>query len=107
MFTKENFRIPKLTLPLSPEMPETNIDIEGVRRLMKNLDLFKVNGPDKVQSQFLKLMVEELTAGMTLIFRATLHQAKIPNAWRGALVSPFYKSGKTDRSNPENYRPIS
>ena len=107
VFTKVDFRIPKLTLPLSPEMPEIHIDIEGVRRLMKNLDPFKASGLDKEQSRFLKLTAEELSAGMTLIFRASLHQAKIPNAWWDALVSPLYKSGKTDRSNPENYRPIS
>ena len=47
---------------------------------MKNLDRLKTSGPDKVQSRFLKLMLEELSAGMTLIFRASLHQAKIPNA---------------------------
>ena len=28
-FTKEDFRIPKLTPALSPEMPEINSDIEG------------------------------------------------------------------------------
>ena len=61
---------------------------------MKNVDPFKANGPDKVQSQFLKLTGEELSAGMTLIFRASLHQAKIPNALCNALVSPLYKSGK-------------
>ena len=72
---------------------------------MKNLDPFKASAPDEVQSQFLKLMAEELSAGMT-IFRASLHQPKIPNTWQDALVSPLYKSGKTDRSNPENYRPI-
>ena len=49
-------------------------------------------------------MADELSA---LILRVSLHQAKIPNAWQDALVSPLYKSGKTDRSNPENYRPIS
>ena len=107
VFTKEDFRIPKLTSPLSLEIPKINIDIEGVRRLMKHLDPFKAIGPDKVQSQFLKLMGEELSAGMTLIFRASFHQAKIPNAWWDALVSLLYKSGKTGRSIPENYRPIS
>ena len=73
---------------------------------MKNLDPFKASGPDKVQPRFLKLMADELSAGIALVFRASLHQAKIPNAWRDALVSPLYKSGKTDWSNPENYRPI-
>ena len=59
-------------------MPEININIEGV---MKNLDTFKASGPDKVQSQFSKLMAE-----ITLTFGASLHQAKIPNAWHNALV---------------------
>ena len=74
---------------------------------MKNLDPFKANGPDKVQSQSLKLMAIKLSAGIILIFRASLHLPKIPNTWHDALVSPLYKSGKTDRSNPENYRAIS
>ena len=41
VFTKENFRIRKPTLPLSPEMSEININIEAVRWLMKNLGLLK------------------------------------------------------------------
>ena len=69
--------------------------------------LFKASGQDNVQSRFLKLMANELSAGMALIFRASIHRAKIPNAWCDALVSPLYKSGKTGRSNLENYRPIS
>ena len=52
-------------------------------------------------------MAQELSAGMTLIFRASLHRAKISNAWRDALVSHLYKSRETDRSNRENYSPIS
>ena len=30
VFIEDNFRRPKLTLPLSPEMPEIKIDIEDV-----------------------------------------------------------------------------
>ena len=89
VFTKEDFRIRKLTSPLSPEMLEINIDIKCVRRLMKNLDLLKANGPDKMQSWFLKLMAEELSAGMTLLFRASLHHSKIPNALCDSLVFPL------------------
>ena len=56
-------------------MPEININIEGVRQLMKNLDTFKASGPDKVQSQFSKLMADDLLAEITLTFGASLHQA--------------------------------
>ena len=51
-------------------MPEISIDIEGVRLLMKNLDPFKASAPDKVQSLFIKIMADELSAGMALIYRA-------------------------------------
>ena len=47
MFTKEDFRIPKLMLLLSPGMPQINIITEGVRQLTKNLHPFKAIGPDK------------------------------------------------------------
>ena len=84
----------------------TDIDTEGTRQVMKNLDPFKANGPDKAQSQFLKLMPVELSVVKTLLVKASFNQAKIPNARCDALVLPLYKSGKTDRRNPEKYRPI-
>ena len=83
--------MPKLTPPLSPKISEINIDIKG-----ENLEPFKANGPDKVQSRFSKLMTEELSAGTTLIFRVSLHQTKNLNAWRDALISPLCESGNTD-----------
>ena len=51
-------------------------------------------------------MAKVLSAGMTSIFRVSLHQADIPNAWHDALVSPLYILGKNDKCNPENYRLI-
>lgn len=106
VFTKKDLRIPKLTSLLSPEMPEINIDIESVKQLIKNLDPLKATSTDKLECQFLKLMTEELSAGMSLIFRASLQQVGIRNAWLDALISPLYKSGKTVSSNPKNYRPV-
>ena len=89
MFTKEDFEIPKLTSPLSQQMPEISIDIEGVKPLMRNLDPYKANFPNKLQSLFLKLMAGERLAGLTIIFRASLHQAEVSNAWHDVLVSPL------------------
>ena len=53
---------------------------------MKNVGPFKASGPDNVQSRCLKLMANGLSAGMALIFRASLHQAKIPKSWCDAIV---------------------
>ena len=72
-FTKEDLRIPKLVSSFSPAMPEINIDIGGVRSLMKHLDPLQANGPDKVQPRFLELMAKEIPARITLIFRVSHH----------------------------------
>ena len=106
MFTKKDLRIPKLTSLFSPEMPEINIDIESGKQLIKTLDPLKATGTDKLECQFLKLMTEELSVGMPLIFRASLQEVGIRNSWLDALISPVYKSGKTVCSNPKNYRPV-
>ena len=61
------YRTPKLTSPISPEMLEINLNIEGVKQFMKKLDPFKVKGPDKIQSRFLNIMAEERSVRVTLI----------------------------------------
>ena len=49
------YRTPKLTSPLSPEILEIKMSIEGLKRFMKKLDPFKVKVPDKIQSRFLNI----------------------------------------------------
>ena len=61
------YKIPKLTSPLSPEMLEIKMDIEGIKRFMKKLDPFKVKGPDKIQSRFLNVTAKEWSLRVTLI----------------------------------------
>ena len=101
MFTKEDFEIPKLTSPLSQQMPEISIDIEGVKPLMRNLDPYKANFPNKLRSLFLKLMAEERSAGLTLIFRASFHPAEVSNAWHD-VVSPSINQDRTTEAIHKN-----
>ena len=88
-------------------MPNIVITIPGVQKLLKNLKPNKASGPDNIPSKFLRETAAELAPALTSLFKASLHQSKIPNDWRHARVSPLYKSGKSDRSKPANYRPIS
>ena len=52
-------------------------------------------------------MAGERLAGLTLIFRASFHQAEVSNGRHDVFVSPLYKLEKTDKSNSEKYRSIS
>ena len=91
----------------SNNIPEIRITVNGVKKLLKELNPYKASGPDEIAARFLKETSEELGEGITFIFRASLHQSTIPDAWREAIISPLYKTGKFNRNKAENYRPIS
>ena len=62
---------------------------------------------DGIESRFLKETADELAPAIAHVFKASLQQSTIPNAWRHALISPIFKPGKSDNSCIENYIPIS
>merc|ERR1712240_134326 len=43
---------------------------------------------------------------LTLLWRESLRQGRVPRRFKEALVIPLLKPGKS-RSNPESYRPVS
>ena len=57
----------------------------------------KACGPDNISGRFLKELSTEISPALALIFNASLHQQKIPDDWRKAVVTPIYKQGKKDR----------
>ena len=40
-----------------------------------------------------------------ILFQASLDQGIVPDEWKLAIITPLFK--KSDKSNVENYRPIS
>ena len=88
-------------------MPNIVIKTPGVQKLLRNLKPNKASGPDNIPAKFIKENAEELAPALTSLFQASLHQSKIPDDWRQARVAPLYKTGKSDRSKPAHYRPIS
>jgi len=107
VFSIDDQKSPVLNCPPFNEMPGIVIELSGVVKLMENIKPFKASGPDNITGRFLKETSNELAKGMTFLFQASVHHGDTPDPWRHALVTPLYKPGKTDRSNPENYRPIS
>jgi len=60
---------------------------------------------DAIPTKLLQEFASELSPVLTLLFRASLSQANVPDDWKPALVAPIFKKG--DKSSPANYRPIS
>ena len=88
-----------------PDLPDIQINPLGVANLLNELDPFKAPGPDGIPSKLLKETSANIAPLLTLIYRASLKQGKLPNDWKRAFVAPIFKKGS--RTNPSNYRPIS
>ena len=86
-------------------MPAIHVESNGVFKLLNQLNQCKANGPDNIPAVFLKSCSNELAKMLSFIIQQSLAKQTIPEDRRKALVTPAFKKG--DRSNPENYRPIS
>ena len=63
-------------------------------------------GPDGVPTHFLKGVASSLARPLSLLFSWCLATGENPRVWKQAYVKPLYKN-KGERTNPNNYRPIS
>jgi len=93
--------INQTTLGTSPynSIVTEDITVEGVAKLLVDLQSHKAHGPDEIPPCLLKE-----TIWLTLIFRASLHQQQLPRDWKTVHITPVFKKGS--RKNPANYRPI-
>ena len=86
-------------------MPEINIDLKVILKLLSNLNPDKAQGPDDIRPIIMKELREEIAPVIQLLFKKSISMGKIPSDWTKANVSPVFKKGnKNDRTN---YRPIS
>ena len=64
----------------------------------------KAEGIDKIANEMLKHLPENLLVILLEIFNCFLENGKIPKSWCEGLITPIFKSGKSD--DPDNYRGI-
>ena len=100
-----NFIKPDGTPNETPQMPPINITEEGVRRRLKGLNAHKAAGPDNIKPIVLKELADIIAPVVTRLYRASLKQAKTPDAWKEAHVTPVFKKG--EKYKAVNYRPVS
>jgi len=86
-------------------LSEITIDEEDVYTALSNLDPTKATGCDGIGPKILKNCVDYLYKPLHYLFTKSLHHCHIPTDWATHIIVPVYKSG--ERSNIQNYRPIS
>ena len=85
-----------------------DITVEDVANLLTNLQGHKAHGPGKIPARLLKetaINIAPILTG-TLVFKASLHQCRLPQYWKSAHFFLIFKK-KGSRKCPHNYRPIS
>ena len=106
VFTKEpDGPLPDIGSSPHSTMPEISITASGISNLLQNLNIYKAAGPDQVDAKILKELQDIFAPILEIIFNHSLNTGAIPNNWRMANITPLFKKG--DRSQPNNYRPIS
>ena len=67
-------------------------------------DPSKATGPDQIPGKLLKICASLLADVFAVLFQASLDQG-VRDEWKLGIITPLFK--KSDKSNVENYRPIS
>ena len=86
-------------------MPELEISIKGVAKLLSSLNIVKSAGPDEIKPVVLKELSPVIAPAIAAILQTSLDQGAIPEEFKKAQVCPLFKKG--DTSNPANYCPVS
>ena len=97
--------MPTLEQSSIPSLPDIDIHVGGITKLLLKLNPQKANGPDQVPIRVLREAAEEISPYLNIIFQQSLQSSQLPTDWLTANISPIYKKGS--RSVAANYRPVS
>ena len=101
----ENERPTTPDLPTGLQLREITFSEEEVFNRLRNLDIFKSNGPDGIPARLLKECCQEIAPSLCTLFNLSLQTGRIPSEWKSADVTPVHK--KNSKKPAKNYKPIS
>ncbi len=100
---QEDYSLSRENVPIDFDF--VPIAMQEVYDALRRLNTKKSSGPDGLDPYFLNIAAEHIAEHLTHIFNLTIESGLIPSVLKSAYVTPLLKGG--DRSNPNNYRPIS
>ena len=97
--------IPNPAQVIDNPMDDFTITEEDIAKQIKKLPQSAAAGPDEIPATLLKNCVDSLKSPLSKIWRQSLEEGCIPDILKTGIITPIYKGG--DRTQPQNYRPIS
>ena len=74
--TEDSSSIPTMDSTPSPDMLQFSIGVEGVKKLLQDLDIHEATGPDNIPTRVLKDYTDQMAPILTLIYQASLQQGE-------------------------------
>ena len=105
IFTQGTHPLPQMKDPCQDRIGLLNISVNGVEKLLHNINTSKAAGPDQIPNVILKECAKELAPGITKLFQLSVDTGTLPSDWKNAHVTPVYKKGDVHAAG--NYRPVS
>ncbi|XP_071138515.1 uncharacterized protein [Mytilus edulis] len=106
VFTEEDMAsFPNMGPSTINKINDIKIEEKGIAKLLKQLNINKASGPDKISCRILKETADEISPYLKHIFERSLCLKQVPHDWTTANITALFKKG--DRSKPVNYRPVS
>ena len=107
VFTEEDITtIPTQHPSAFPEMEAIRIEVNGVEKLLSQLNVNKAMGPDLIPTRILKDYANIIAPVITKILEQSIESGISPKDWLKANVTAIFKK-KGNKINASNYRPIS
>ena len=87
------------------EVTDLPIAEEDVIEALSKIREGSAPGPEGISTKLILGLKDELVKPLTIFFRKSISESRIPDEWRDAVVTLIFKKGtKTD---PGNNRPVS
>jgi hypothetical protein len=84
---------------------DININRDTVLKLLKDLNVSKSGGNDKITNKMMKMAADSLATPLYLLLSKILAEGVVPDTWKLGTLVPIYKN-KGSRNNASNYRPV-
>ena len=92
-------------LSSTPKMESIFVSLNGIVKLLKDLNPHKAAEPDQIKPLVLQGLRDVIAPILQVIFERYLDTGRVPKYWSTAFVCPLFKKG--DTSLASNYRLIS
>ena len=92
-------------LSSTPKMESISVSLNGIVKLLKDLNPHKAAGPDQIKPLVLQKLRDVIAPILQVIFQQSLDTRRVQKDWSTAFVCPLFKKGDTCLAS--NYRSIS